>query len=191
MLAREHARDSNVRVLKEPIELTASVAVGTTAEGGVASGPFPRVLRIRSLWLYTAMLQENLMAMSNQQVAPREVDHATALRGFFLIMDAWNVGVHDARSILGSPPERTYFAWRKGEGGVRMPADTLRRIGYIAGIYGALQILYSDHDLADTWVKRPNRAFGDQTPLQRMSAGDVTDLAAVRIYLDAARAPWS
>jgi hypothetical protein len=27
--------------------------------------------------------------------------------------------------------------------------------------------------------------------VQRMRAGDVTDLAAVRAYLDAARAPWS
>ena len=34
-------------------------------------------------------------------------------------------------------------------------------------------------------------SFGGQTPLERMSAGDVTDLATVRQYLDAARGPWS
>jgi hypothetical protein len=72
-----------------------------------------------------------------------------------------------------------------------MPLDTLRRIGYVAGIYKALELLYTDGALADGWVKRPNQAFGGQTPLQRMRAGDVTDLAAVRFYLDAARAPWS
>ncbi len=44
---------------------------------------------------------------------------------------------------------------------------------------------------ADGWVLRPNRAFAGQTPLARMTAGDVTDLAAVRAYVDAARAPWS
>jgi len=33
--------------------------------------------------------------------------------------------------------------------------------------------------------------WGGQTPLQRMAAGDVTDLAAVRAYADAARAPSS
>jgi hypothetical protein len=80
--------------------------------------------------------------------------------------------------------------WRAGRG-VRVSADTLRRIGYVAGVYKALQILYSDPDLADNWVNRSNRAFGDQTPLQRMCAGDVVDLAAVRAYLDVARAPWS
>jgi hypothetical protein len=72
-----------------------------------------------------------------------------------------------------------------------VPEDTLRRIGYVAGIWKALQIVYSDAELADGWVKRPNTFFGGQTPLQRMAAGDVTDLAAVRAYIDAARAPWS
>jgi uncharacterized protein (DUF2384 family) len=113
-----------------------------------------------------------------------------ALRGFFQMMDAWNVGAEDARLILGSPAERTYYTWRAGKA-VRVPQDTLRRIGYVAGIYKALQIVYSDPHLADTWVNRPNRAFGGQTPLERMRAGDVTDLAFVRAYLDAARAPWS
>ena len=113
-----------------------------------------------------------------------------ALRGFFHIMDAWDVGANDARTLLGSPAERTYYAWRRGNA-VRVPSDTLRRIGYIAGIYKALQILYSDGHLADGWIRRQNREFGDQSPLERMRGGDVVDLAAVRSYLDAARAPWS
>ncbi len=131
-------------------------------------------------------------------VALRERDHGApvavvpvnALRGFFHIMEAWGVGAEDARIILGSPAERTYYAWRSGTA-VRVPRDTLRRIGYVAGIYRALQILYSDPHLADSWVKRANSGFGGQTPLERMRAGDVTDLAAVRAYVDAARAPWS
>jgi uncharacterized protein (DUF2384 family) len=118
------------------------------------------------------------------------VDPVAALQGFFRIMDAWEVRAEDARLLLGLPPERTFYAWRAGRA-VRIPADTLRRIGYIAGIYKALEIIYADARLADGWVRRPNRAFGGQTPLDRMRAGDVTDLAAVRAYLDAARAPWS
>jgi len=123
-------------------------------------------------------------------IEPSAVDAVAALRGFFHIMDAWAVNSEDARVLLGSPAQRTYYAWRAGTA-VRVPLDTLRRIGYVAGIYKALQILYSDPQIADSWVKRPNRAFGEQTPLERMCAGDVTDLAAVRAYLDAARAPWS
>ena len=120
---------------------------------------------------------------------------ADLLRGFFGIMRLWNVDNADARRLLGDPAERTFYAWKSGAqktGKVaRLPADTVRRIGYTAGIYKALQILYPDSRQADEWINRPNRHFGGQTPLQRMTAGDVTDLAAVRAYLDAARAPWS
>jgi hypothetical protein len=131
-------------------------------------------------------------------LAPRQLERRDradivpmdALRGFFHIMDAWDVNADDARILLGSPAERTYYAWRRGNA-VRVPSDTLRRVGYIAGIYKALQIIYSDPHLADGWIKRSNKAFGEQSPLDRMRGGDVIDLAAVRSYLDAARAPWS
>ena len=113
-----------------------------------------------------------------------------ALEGFFAIMTLWDADARQMRRILGSPPERTFYAWKAGQAR-RVPEDLIRRIGYIAGIYKALQILYSDSAQADAWVRRPNRQFGDQTPLERMAAGDVTDLADVRRYLDAARAPWS
>ncbi len=121
---------------------------------------------------------------------PPAIDAATALRGFFAIIQAWNLSADDARALLGAPAERTFYAWRAGSA-VRVPMDTLRRIGYLAGIFRALEQLYSDPNLADKWIRRPNRAFGGQTPLQRMRAGDVTDLAAVRACVDAAQAPWS
>lgn len=113
-----------------------------------------------------------------------------ALIGFFRIMDLWGADSVQARAILGHPPLRTFYKWRAGEVGA-VPMDVIRRVGYVSGIYKALQILYSNPAQADGWVKRPNRFFGGQTPLERMAAGDVTDLAAVRRYLDAARAPWS
>jgi uncharacterized protein (DUF2384 family) len=115
---------------------------------------------------------------------------ALVLEGFFSIMDKWNVDSKTARKILGMPPERTFYEWKRGNVG-RLSEDTLRRIGYVAGIWKALEIIYSNPEHADTWVKRPNNSLGGQTPLQRMAAGDVTDLAAVRAYADAARAPWS
>ena len=114
-----------------------------------------------------------------------------ALEGFHSIMRHWAADNETARRIMGTPPERTFYHWKKGTGAVRLPEDTLRRIGYVAGIWKALQIVYSRPDQADDWVNRPNTFFGGQTPLQRMAAGDVTDLAAVRAYIDAARGPWS
>ena len=114
-----------------------------------------------------------------------------ALQGFFSIMVHWKAENNTARRILGSPGERTFYDWKKGRVPNRLPEDILRRIGYVAGIWKALQIVYSNPQHADDWLSRPNSAFGGQTPLERMAAGDVTDLAAVRAYVDAARAPWS
>lgn len=128
--------------------------------------------------------------LETKTFAPSPIVPAAALKGFFLIMKTWSVPAEEARILLGSPASRTYYAWRSGTV-VRVPSDTLRRIGYVAGIFKALQILYSDSKLADTWIKRPNADFGNQAPLERMKAGDVTDLAAVRNYLDAARGLWS
>ena len=113
-----------------------------------------------------------------------------ALEGFFGVMERWGVENETARILLGSPAGRTFYEWKAGKA-KRVPLDTLRRIGYVAGIYKALEIVYSNAALADGWVKRPNKYFGDQTPLERMAAGDIVDLAAVRSYIDAARAPWS
>jgi uncharacterized protein (DUF2384 family) len=149
-------------------------------------------LQIRAQWVFYANSQELLLSVSlkSERLTRPAVVPTAALRGFFLIMEAWRLGAEDARILLGSPPERTYYAWRQGNA-VRVPQDTMKRIGYVAGIYKALQIVYSDPQMADGWLHRPNKAFGDRTPLERMRGGDVVDLAAVRNYVDAARAPWS
>jgi len=115
---------------------------------------------------------------------------ALALERFFSIMRHWKADTPTGRRILGAPAERTFFAWKRGKA-KHLPKDTLRRIGYVAGIWKALQIVYSQADQTNGWVQRPNKFFGGQSPLQRMAAGDVTDLAAVRAYVDAARSRWS
>ena len=129
-------------------------------------------------------------ARPSSPAAAHDEQPRRAMEGFFRIMALWGVGNAEAQRLLGAPSPRTFFEWKAGRVR-RMAGDTLRRIGYVAGIYKALQILYPEPAQADAWVQRPNRAFGEQTPLARMAAGDVTDLAAVRVYLDAARAPWS
>jgi uncharacterized protein (DUF2384 family) len=129
-------------------------------------------------------------AKSVRDVASGAPQPARAMEGCFRILGLWGASNAEAQRMLGAPSPRTFFEWKAGRVR-RVPEDTLRRIGYVAGIYKALQILYPDPAQADDWVRRPNRHFGEQTPLARMCAGDVTDLAAVRAYLDAARAPWS
>ena len=130
--------------------------------------------------------------MSVKSAAPAVTDDQInrAMMGVFRAFELWGISAKDGRAILGFPPERTYYAWRSGKIGA-VPHDTVRRMGYVLGIFKDLQILYREASQADSWIKCQNRAFGDQTPLQRMVAGDVTDLAAVHGYLDAYRGAWS
>ena len=115
---------------------------------------------------------------------------AAALRAFFRLVELWGLTMEQARVLLGRPSRATLYNWKAGK--VRsLPHDTLCRISYLLGIHKALEILYRDPALADRWVQRPNAAFGGQSALERMLAGDVSDLAAVRAHLDAARGAWT
>jgi hypothetical protein len=124
------------------------------------------------------------------RVAPPEGRDQVALRAFFRLVELWGLTVEEARVLLGRPSRATLYNWKAGR--VRaLPHDALCRVSYLLGIHKALQILYADPALADGWVRRPNQAFGGQSALARMLAGDVTDLAAVRGHLDAARGGWT
>ena len=108
------------------------------------------------------------------------------MRAFFRQVELWGLTMEEARVLLGRPSRARLYNWKAGR--VRgLPYDTVQRISYLLGIHKALQILYSEPHLADAWVRRANVAFGGQSALERMLAGDVSDLAAVRAHLDAAR----
>ena len=118
------------------------------------------------------------------EITPAKIN--AALRAFFRIMEAWGVDTEGARVLLGRPGRSTLFKWKAWE--VRtIPHDTVRRVSLVLGIYKALQILFRSPAQADGWITRPNAAFGGRTALQHMLGGEVTDLAAVRHYLDAVR----
>ncbi len=118
------------------------------------------------------------------------VDPAAALRGFFAIAALWGLNEKQGIALLGMPSRATYHKWKAGKVGRSLPHDTLARIGYVAGIFKALQILYADAALADRWIRQPNRHFAGKTPLEVMASGDMIELARVRQYLDAARGAW-
>lgn len=115
------------------------------------------------------------------------------LRAFFNIAGDWQLGVDDQLILLGSPGRSTLFKWKASPSTVRLGRDTLERLSYILGIYKALQILLPDPAAADGWVRRKNTAtvFGGRSALDRMLAGNVGDLLAVRQYLDAMRGGWA
>jgi hypothetical protein len=127
-------------------------------------------------------------AVSDEQLA------AAGLRAFARIAEAWGLSVDEQLNLLGQPPRSTFFAWRKQPEKASLPRDTLERLSNLLGIYKSLQVLLPDAAAADAWVRQPNSAapFGGRSALQRMLAGNVSDLNLVRRYLDGVRGGgWS
>ncbi len=118
---------------------------------------------------------------------------AAGLRAFFKIASAWDLSAEEQITLLGSPGRSTYFKWKNTPQTARLNRDTLERLSLLLGIYKALQILLPQPAAADAWVKRPNSAppFGGRRALDRMLAGNISDLVAVRQYLDAMRGGWA
>jgi hypothetical protein len=118
---------------------------------------------------------------------------AAGLRAFFNIARDWGLAIDDQIVLLGSPGRSTFFKWKAAPNSARLSRDTLERLSLLLGIYKALQILLPEPATADAWIKRPNSAppFGGASALARMLAGNVSDLVAVRQYLDAMRGGWA
>ncbi|BEU23479.1 MULTISPECIES: MbcA/ParS/Xre antitoxin family protein [Paraburkholderia] len=118
---------------------------------------------------------------------------AAGLRAFFNIARDWELSAEEQIILLGSPGRSTFFKWKNAPQTARLGRDTLERLSLLLGIYKALQILLPQPAAADTWVKRPNSAppFGGRRALDRMLAGNISDLVAVRQYLDAMRGGWA
>jgi Protein of unknown function (DUF2384) len=119
---------------------------------------------------------------------------AAGLRAFVRIAEAWGLSIDEQLALLGQPPRSTFFAWRKQPEKAALSRDTLERLSNLLGIYKSLQILLPEPAAADRWVRQPNSAapFGGGSALQRMLAGNVSDLNFVRRYLDGVRGGgWS
>ena len=126
--------------------------------------------------------------MTNLDIAghSREALTGPGLRAFFNIAAAWNLSDLEQMRLLGLESRSTLQTWRCGEVNA-ISRDTLERISYVLGIYKALTVLLPEQAAADGWVRKPNVAplFSGRSALERMSAGNVSDLVAVRQFLDA------
>jgi hypothetical protein len=118
----------------------------------------------------------------------RERLSASALKGFFNLVDQWGIRDEDARGLLGGLSNGPYYMWKKQPPRRALETDTLTRISYLIGIFKALNILYGEK-LADEWVRLPNtnRLFGGRRPLDYMLRGGVPAMQIVRRLLDARR----
>ncbi|MFC7287850.1 DUF2384 domain-containing protein [Herminiimonas glaciei] len=117
----------------------------------------------------------------------RERLSRSALKGFFLLADAWNLRDEDARELLGGLSSSAFYEWKKNPDRL-LEVDRITRISYLIGIYKALHILYGEK-LANEWVGLPNKnaIFSGLSPLAYMQAGGLLAMQVVRKLLDARR----
>jgi len=114
------------------------------------------------------------------------------LPAIFNIFSQWGLTGGQQMTLLGMNNEKTLYNWKSHPEKARLTRDLLERASYILGIYKSLQILLPDQVLADRWLSTPsdNPLFNGSAPLDRILAGQVTDLALVRNFLDAERGGW-
>lgn len=129
-----------------------------------------------------------MQAAQREQARSADDLGGPALRTFFNIARAWGLTEAEQIKILGLRSRSTLNSWKSGAV-FKISRDALERISYVLGIYKAINILLPNADHADAWVRKPNQApiFGGKSALDRMIAGNVSDLYVVRQYLDAER----
>lgn len=110
-----------------------------------------------------------------------------AIRAFTQIALAWHLTEDEQVKLLGLASPATLRTWRS-QPCPHINAETLERISYILGIYMGINMLLPEERASD-WMRAPNSApvFGGASALECMTRGDISDLAAVRRYIDAQR----
>ena len=120
-----------------------------------------------------------------------DAETGALLRAFFNLMRRWALNDQQGRILLGGPAARTYARWKAGQVELsRITRDTRERLSMLMGIHKSLRYLFRDPSRGYRWLRKPNQAFGGQPALNRLLAGSIPDLAAVRAYLDAERGGW-
>lgn len=116
-------------------------------------------------------------------IGDRSRTNAVATKMFFRLATEWGLSRQQQITLLGNPSERTFYRWRSGHV-AHLPHDTLERISVLIGIREATHVLLPLPDRANSWVKRPNEAFGGRSALEVMLFGRVEHLYQVRRLLE-------
>ncbi len=129
----------------------------------------------------------------DRRQAPEITDEETGalLRAFFSLVDRWDLRDSEARVLLGRPAARTFARWKAGQADLaRVPHDTRQRLSIVMGIHKSLRAMFREPARGYLWMRKANQALGGQSAMERLLAGEIVDLVAVRSYLDAEQTGW-
>ncbi len=107
-----------------------------------------------------------------------------ALRGFFELMQAWDVGDADARTLMGRLTSEEFARLRADPQGQILDPTKLKRIAGLLSIGRELRLLYGP-SVADEWVRLPNShaMFCSVKPITYMLIGGVQAMTNVQRLL--------
>lgn len=112
-----------------------------------------------------------------------------AARAVVNLLAKWNLTDPQSCILLGGISLRSFARWKTGDFG-RIQRDLQTRLSILLGIHKSLRIIFREADRAYAWIAAPNAAFGGSSGRDVMLAGEISDLARVRDYLDAERGGW-
>tara|TARA_R110002020_G_scaffold32962_7_gene100868 strand:- start:1138 stop:1551 length:414 start_codon:yes stop_codon:yes gene_type:complete len=105
------------------------------------------------------------------------------------LFKAWNLADAEACTLLGGMAPRTWARWKDGAIG-RIDRDLRMRMAHLMGIHKGLRYLFKDPARGYGWLRRPNAAFGGLSALDLMLRGEISDLSALREWIDSERGAW-
>ncbi|PDQ18496.1 hypothetical protein CN311_24460 [Mesorhizobium sanjuanii] len=105
------------------------------------------------------------------------------------LFKAWSLTDGEACILLGGMSPRTWARWKEGLIG-RIDRDLRMRMAHLMGIHKGLRYLFSEPSRGYAWIRKPNTAFAGQSALDLMLRGEMSDLAAMREWIDAERGAW-
>ena len=101
----------------------------------------------------------------------------------------WKLSDTEACTLLGDMSARTWARWKEGSVG-RIDRDLRMRMAHLMGIHKGLRYLFRDAARGYAWIRKPNPSFGGLSALDLMLRGEISDLAAIRDWLNAERGAW-
>ncbi|KAA9370478.1 MbcA/ParS/Xre antitoxin family protein [Ochrobactrum quorumnocens] len=105
------------------------------------------------------------------------------------LLKAWKLSDTEACTLLGDMSARTWARWKEGTIG-RIDRDLRMRMAHLMGIHKGLRYLFRDAARGYAWMRKPNAAFGGLSAIDLMLRGEISDLAALRDWLNAERGAW-
>lgn len=114
-------------------------------------------------------------------------DRLAVTRAIMGILDSWGVDGADVIRLLELPPGTRVRHLERYRTDTPFPAEgaVSERLEHVAGIADALRTTFPRNaHMGALWMSRPNRRFGNRSPLATMLAGGLNGLITVRSHLD-------